>query len=255
MVASAISLIRLASGGHDITITLGVDVDDTDTIAIARELQAREGCVVLARPRQIGLGDLINGLAAAAPEDAAFMLWSDRISVTGLQWDHELALGCMQFPNRPLWLDSVHLTGAGQFILPPKWRAAQGDPCPKLFPFWFVDTAVEEIDAYIFGMQRVALAAKAAGPRGMRTTRMRDVVFWVDLFQKQRAQRLLQAREIADKLGVTPVPGTATMAQFFHARMEGMKERAKALTDTFGEEGEPDETYIAAKAAAEELMG
>lgn len=45
------------------------------------------------------------------------------------------------------------------------------------------------------------------------------------------------------------------MAQFFHARMEGMKERAKALTDTFGEEGEPDETYIAAKAAAEELMG
>ena len=254
MVASAISLIRLSSGVHDVTITLGIDEDDPATKRMAFELCKLEGCQALVADRHCGLGDLVNSLCEATPEDAAFILWSDRISVTTLGWDQELALGCMQYPNRPIWLDSVHLAGAGQFILPPAWRAIQGPPCPPLYPFWFIDTAVEEIDAYVHGFPRIALVAKAAGPRGFKTNRMRDVEFWIDLFQAQRAERLRQAEMIGDRLGVKPPENLAAIVEYFTNRMEEMRARAPTLRDAFGEPGEPDETYLSAKAAAEGVL-
>lgn len=253
MVASAISLIRLASGGHEVEIILGIDSDDHASLNMAHQMETLENCVALIHDRHEGLGDLVNSLVAACDPDAAFLLWSDRISVTTLQWDHELALGCMQYPNRPLWLDSVHLTGAGQFILPPAWRAAQGATCPGLFPFWFIDTAIEELDAYVHGFPRVALASKAAGPRGFKTNRMRDVAFWIDVFAATRLERLVQAAMIAKKLGV-PTRDNKELFHYFAARDIEMKGRAAVLTDAFGELGPPDETYRAAKLKAEWLL-
>jgi len=251
MVASAISLIRLSSGVHDITITLGVDEDDAPTRRMADQLT--ENCTALVTPRHCGLGNLVNALCATTLEDAAFMLWSDRISVTTLGWDQELAVGCMQFPNRPIWLDSVHLAGAGQFILPPAWRAVQGPPCPPLYPFWFIDTAVEEIDAYVHGFPRIALAAKAAGPRGFKTNRMRDVEFWIDLFQAQRGQRLAEAERIRKELGALAVDTDPYVAHF-EQRMEEMRSRAPVLKEAFGEQGPEDDTYKAAYVAAMRVL-
>jgi len=254
MVASAISLIRLASGGHDLKITLGIDGDDIPSQQAARDLQTTGVCHTLTLPRHDGLGDLINDLAATTPDDAAFLLWSDRISVTTLQWDHDLALCCMQKPDRPLWLDSVHLTGAGQFILPPLWREVQGKPCPGLFPFWFVDTAIEELDAYVHGFPRISLQSKAAGPRGFKTNRMRDVEFWIDLFAAQRPRRVAEAVEISKKLGLVPLD-VKPYVDYFNERDDQMRGRAKALTDAFGELSPPDETYLVVKAEAEKLLG
>ena len=159
----------------------------------------------------------------------------------------------MQFPKRVLWLDSVHLAGAGQFILPPAWRAAQGAPCPGLAPFWFDDTHLEEIDAFVHGFPRVAVDAKCAGARNLKTTRCRDVAFWVGVFAATRFDRISQAMLIADKLGVKR-QFQPELAAYFEARDRSFIERAAVLEQQFGELGPPDATYLAAKARAEKVL-
>jgi len=254
MVASAVSLFRLASGAHDVRVMVAADIEDTDTFAVADELgQQYHGLSVEARERPLGLGEIHNQLASETPPDAAFLLWSDRLQVITPGWDQALALACMSNPKRVLWLDSVHLAGAGQFILPPAWRASHGAPCPGLFPAWFEDTAVEEVDAFVHGFPRVSIAAQAAGARKLPTTRLRDLPFWIDLFAATRFERIHQAMLIADKLGVT-WEDRPEVAAVFEARDRSFHERAAMMEQQFGDPGPPDATYLAAKARAEAIM-
>ena len=53
MVASAVSLFRLASGAHELCVTVAADIDDTGTAAVADELGISYpglGCVSVERP-------------------------------------------------------------------------------------------------------------------------------------------------------------------------------------------------------------
>lgn len=260
MIASALSLFRLASGANEISVMVATDEDDyilggvNETNRAAAMLKSSRDVTIVQTPRALGLGELHNAMARRAPPDAAFMLWSDRVLAITPEWDHNLAMGCMQCPNRVIWLDSVHLTGAGQFVLPPAWRAAQGDPCPGLYPFWFEDTAVEELDAFVHGFPRMSLAAKCAGTRGAKTTRCRDIAFWVSVFAATRPQRLAQAAEIGRKLGVAPPSNLAGIIANFETRDASFIARAPALQEQFGAEGPADETYLAARARAEEIL-
>ena len=191
---------------HDVRLTLAIDSDDRQSGLAAEQLRHWEGLAAIQIEqfeRPLGLGELHNAMAGYTRSDAAFLLWSDRIQVITPGWDQALALAAMQFPKRVLWLDSVHLAGPGQFILPPAWRAAQGPPCPAIYPFWFEDSAVEEIDAFVHGFPRVAVDAKCAGARRLSTTRCRDLPFWINLYAAQRPQRIEDSRRIADALGVT----------------------------------------------------
>lgn len=259
MVASAVSLFRLASGGNDVVVDLRIDGDDVGSSDATwglknRYLKDPNRVLINVSDRGPGLGELHNAVAAATPPDAAYMMWSDRISVITPNWDHELALSCMQHPNRPLWLDSIHLVGAGQVILPPLWRSVCGQPFPAIYPFWFDDTHVEELDAFVHGFPRLALASKCAGPRGQRTNRCRDIPFWVDLFTATRPQRIEQAREIAARLGVKQPDNLAQIIGMFNERDAMMKARGAELLGAFGEESEPDASYVAAKERAEGIM-
>lgn len=254
MVASALSLFRLSSGGNEVRITIACDADDR----ISQEMVARLGeaypiaCSIA--PRPLGLDELHNKMAADCWNDEAFMCWSDRVMVVTPEWDHNLVMGCMQCPGRVIWLDSLHLAGAGQFVLTPTWRKAQGDPCPGGYPFWFSDTCVEELDAFVHGFPRMSLAAKCAGTRGAKTTRCRDIAFWVSVFAATRPQRLAQAAEIGRKLGVAPPSNLAGIIANFETRDASFIARAPALQEQFGAEGAADETYLAARARAEEIL-
>lgn len=255
LAASILSLEKTRSGHHDVQYIVGHDHGDEETLDIVSRLLAKGLPVVSSfGPRPLGLGEINNRLAAAEP-DATFMLWSDRQVVVTLAWDHQIATGVMEFPNRVLWLDCVHLQGPAQYILPPAWRAAlPGPACPGLFPFWFDDSAVEEVDAFVHGFPRVALAAKCAGPRTEKTTRCRDLHFWIRLFAAMRRIRLHDAGQASAKLGITPRPDLAQIVAHFEMRDAAFLERADALMEQYGAPGEPDETYLLAKARAEQIM-
>ena len=255
LIASVLVLDKLKSHGHQIEYLIAYDRDDEATNSAVNELLDRDiGVVAVERGRPLGLGELHNRMAGMTPADGTFLLWSDRIVPITSQWDHQISNGVLLYPNRVLWVDSIHLLGPGQFVLPPAWRAAQGDPCPGVFPFWFEDSALEEIDHYVWGFPRMRCAADCAGPRTQKTNRCRDIPFWISYYAALRPSRVEEARRIARKLGIAPRPDIAEMTVHWVQRDADMLSRADDLAQRFGAEGEPDDSYLAAKRAAEEHM-
>lgn len=254
--ASVLALDKTKSQAHEVEYLVAHDHDDHRTQRIVNELRGM-GLSMRSSfgPRPLGLGEIHNRLIIETPADAVFMLWSDRLVPVAESWDHAIACAVMEFPTRVLWMDSIHLVGAGQFILTPAWRAAlpDGRACPALYPFWFEDTAIEEEDHMVHGFPRITTWAKAAGPRTDKTNRMRDLPFWIGVFAKTRPLRLARAARIATTLGLPARDNTDLIAQFEKRDAEFLG-RADELTERFGAAGEPDESYLRAKAQAEKII-
>lgn len=231
------------------------DGDDEPTLDVILDLDKRlgsKGAVgTIKGDRPLSLGELHNAMAASCNPKSTFMLWSDRLVSAAVGWDHAIAQAVMQLPHRVIWLDSVHLEGACQFILPPMYRAAlPSAPCPALFPFWFEDSHVEEVDAFVHGFPRVSLGKLCAGPRTERTNRMRDLPFWIDLYMALMPDRIAEAEKTAAKLGIAPRKDLPALRAHFDARMLDMRRRAGKLTEQYGDLSEPDDSYLQAKASA-----
>jgi hypothetical protein len=252
LAAAVLALEKTKSWGNDVGYIVAMDEDDEETHDIIRRLPPLP-ITRLTGPRPLGLGELHNKMAAATDRDAVFMLWSDRIVPITENWDHQIAVAAMQFPQRVLWLDSIHLHGAGQFILPPAWRAAQGMPCPGVYPFWFEDSHVEEIDALVHGFPRMSVNARAAGPRSAKTNRCRDIQFWIMHYVAMESRRIEEAARVAATLGVVQKDTTSTI-KYFQERWAGMLGRAPTLMEAFGVTDAPDASYLQAKANAEAAL-
>ncbi len=253
LAAAVLALEKTKSGGNEVDYIITADDDDRPTLDIAERLREMAPVTPLTGPRPLGLGELHNKMAAATDPDAVFMLWSDRIVPITEGWDHQIAVAAMQFPQRVLWMDSIHLMGAGQFILSPTWRAAQGAPCPGVYPYWFEDSHTEEIDALVHGFPRMAVNARAAGPRGAKTNRMRDLQFWIMHYMAMEPRRIEEAERVAAALGVVQ-KDVAQIIAHFQKRWVDMLTRVPMLTETFGATGEPDASYLQAKARAEAAL-
>lgn len=255
LAASIYGLQRTRSFAHDVEYRVGHDNDDHRTTAVVGDMVIAGLPVVSSiGERALGLGEIHNRLEGETPTHHVFMLWSDRLSPITMHWDDIIAQSVMQVPHRVLWFNSHHLNGPCQFILPPLWRAnLEGAPTPGLFPFWFEDTHVEEIDLLVHGAPYMRVDAMAAGPRTERTTRMRDLVFWIQLFAALRDERVRQACMIARKLGV-PWGDKSVLIQKLRDRDSDFIVRAPALTEQYSAPGEPDETYLHALARGQRIM-
>lgn len=256
LAAAILSLDKTRSGGHDVEYIVGHDHNDFRTVEVVSQLVAL-GLPVRSSfgPRPLGLGEIHNRMISETDADSPFMLWSDRLVAVDMQWDHGIAMTVLEFPTRVLWCDSHHLVGPAQFILTPMWRQALGreKPTPGIYPFWFEDSAVEELDALVHGFPRVALHQKCAGPRTAKTTRCRDLHFWIDVFTATRADRVRQAALIAKGMGIAARDNTDVMA-WFERRDADFHSRAEELMERYGAPGEPDPSYIEAKEQAARLL-
>ena len=252
----ALEKTRTQGQGNKVDYLIAVDNDDETVNAVATELALRGTSIrVLHGPRPLGLGELHNRMAAATDPESIFMLWSDRLVPVFNEWNHAVVFAALQHPNRVLWMDSYHLMGACQFILPPKWRSAlPGQPCPAVFPFWFEDSHVEEVDSFVHGFPRVSCYAKCAGPRTEKTTRMRDLHFWIDYYTFLRPSRIAEAAKISAALGLIPLKNLAEIEAHYAKRDVDFHARVDELTATYAAPGEPDASYLQAKANAEAVM-
>ena len=256
LAASVLTLDKTRCGAHAVEFIVAHDHDDGRTMEVVSQLTSM-GLPLRSSfgPRPLGLGEIQNRLLAESDPDSVFLLWSDRLVPISEQWDHGIATAVLEFPNRILWMDSIHLQGAGQYIVTPMWRAAlpDGKIAPGCYPFWFEDTAVEEDDAFVFGLPRISIWPKAAGPRTDKTNRMRDLPFWIGFFAATRTARIARAREIAKRLGL-PARDNADLIAHFEARDQEFLSRTDELTAQYSAGGEPDETYLRAKMAAEDVL-
>lgn len=197
------ALERRASRAHDVRYVIGCDADDDQTIAMSLDLwKCGLPIVHHIAPRQPSLGGLVNRLALKAPADVYCSLGDDvRVLTTG--WDARIAAAWEADPRGVWWWctsnDSTYA------IVSEAWRAAAGRIFTDHFPYWYDDMWLVELQRYVTGRKGdrldIWLEDRARG-----THRMRDLAFWDEFFWSRRAARKVEARMIAQRLGLPPVP-------------------------------------------------
>src|SRR5208283_1955310 len=95
---------------------------------------------------------------------------------------------------------------------------------------------------------------KCAGPRTEKTTRMRDLHFWITFYTWLRPRRIEEAGKISKALGLVPPKEMEEILAYYAKRDVDFHARVDELTATYAAPGEPDASYLKAKAQAEAMM-
>ena len=128
------------------------------------------------------------------------------------------------------------------------WRIS-----PEIFPFWWDDTWLEEVDAILSGGPILKLPASFAGTHG-KTTRGRDFAFWGRIFAGTRPLRIAQANDMAAALGLPRPQLYSGLLASFEANDRFQQDMVAEFERTFGDGSEPPESYLRVKSAALRLI-
>jgi hypothetical protein len=256
----AVEAIR-ARASAPVEILVGVDDDDTETVAWARQ---RQDVIAVVKARPDTLGAVTNALAAAARGNLLLGL-ADDMEVVTPQWDVEVErVAARVSPNGEPFAFYLNDTTAPGF--PSVWGVNRswvdicGFACAPWFPYWWGDTWIMEVGMASGRLFPVPVMTGQIAGRG-KTTGLRDVLWWSDFFARTRPLRMRMADaisaathppEVQERLkAVQPqvAEHLASMQTQHHT-----PERAAALEAALGSGAAPSERYTRAKAAAARFL-
>ena len=133
---------------------------------------------------------------------------------------------------------------------------------PPWFPFWFHDTWLEEMGAFV--ACRLPLTVRLGAPDGRGVTQnMRELTFWAALFEATRGLRMRLALQLIDEmyagqraLQLSLRFGMQAVAMFYARRNAKLlnPERAAEIERQMGARTGPTPRYVAARHEAEALL-
>lgn len=253
LIAVLMGLWRLRSTKHEIKFIVGADQDDEATITATRRLEMELPVDVVTGERGT-LGHVMNRMMRMVTDADAVTDVTDRNFCITPGWDDCIAETTKLRPNRLLWWSCPYDPDCTLPVIPKVWcEALQWKWSPEIFPFWWDDTWLMELDLMIFGGPSLKMQASYAGERG-QTTRGRDFAFWFKVFAETREQRWQQAEGIAEKLEVEVQPRESLQKYFSLYDTSGLQ-RSPIFEERFGDKRAPGVEYQRAKAAAEMLIG
>ena len=259
LIGVIMALWRLRSERHDIEFHLGVDRDDDDNVELVADALKGEFPrynVVFNMASRAMLGAVQNRLLAQCKDADAVTVLTDRTFCLTPGWDDVIAQGVAKHPTRIMWWASHQDSDATMPIFSQQWLdAADWKISSEMFPFWFDDTALLELDLLIHGTPGVKLPIYFGGQRG-KTQRLRDLALWIEVHARLRSQRINQATAMRLKFGQAVPPDQAFegMLTSFQVNDDHLRSKVEEYEAQFGAVGEPDATYLAAKAKAEKLI-
>lgn len=250
---------RLRSGAHDVEFAVSADYDDDRMEAAEALIDDDVPATVLWRDRPDALGMkwneplwLAHKSGDSAEIDAA-LLMTDRMIPITVGWDDIVAKCIEKYPNRILWWRSPSDPGTVAPVVPRAWlEAMDWKPAVELFPYWFIDTWLMELDRLVFGGPSLMMPALYAGER-KETQQLRDCAFWCRYYAALRPQRIEQAKQIAVRLGLEWANRPELEAEF-GAQDVVREARAAEFEKAFGDTSEPWDGYRRIKAEAEARM-
>jgi hypothetical protein len=250
--AVIVSMMQLQSGKNDIEYLVGLDNDDEDSIRAMWGLIDHGNPVrTNIAPRSASLGAINNRLLSMSNADV-YLITTDRAFIVTPDWDEVVATVVGTNPNKPFWLYSQQDPDATHPIIPDTFlRAMGGKWSPELFPFWFDDTWLAEIDFFVSG-NVTKIPVEYAGKRGT-SKRCRDIAFWGDFFAKTRPVRILIAEKIAEKFKGKLLDMEQKM-DVVRAMSEEFIARAPLNEERFGDTSPPTPEYLKAKKRAEKIL-
>lgn len=253
----AIDSLRATAGG-EIELIVGIDDDDAETIAWAKQ---RSDIVRRVAPRPDTLGAVANRLAAEARGDLLLGL-ADDMEILTPGWATAIEqVAARVAPNGEPFAyylnDPTHPGFPSVWGVNRSWIKICGFAAAPWFPYWWADTWILEVGMASGRLFRVEVETAQIGGRG-QTTGMREIAWWAAFFERTRPYRL----ELALKIARTVHPPDAyerlaavmpEVGQGLANMQASMKivERAASLEAALSPGEAPNERYLRAKAAAE----
>lgn len=209
-------------------------------------------------PRQTTMGGAINDMAAYAAGQGAevYVVINDDILCLSANWDQTIAEAVEKVPHGVFWwgCDPSMSQDALYPVVTEKWRSAAGGIFTDYFPFWYDDLCLAELWLMATDSEALRLDCQIID-RPVKTTRMRELRFWQQVYTRTRVLRETQARDIAAKLGLPSPECTTHVSKLMTARLKAVPdEKLDDIERTQGETTAPDAAYLEAKANAEKLL-
>ena len=260
------SISATAAKPEQIVVVVGVDEDDRATIRLASVYEPGVPVLWSIGAREKTLGRLWNRLADVEHGcDVLAMLVDDYVMATS-GWDEEYRHAVARMPKGygTAWpVDDLHVPDfCTAPVITRRMMQRMGFFVPPWFPFWFYDTWLEEMGAFV--ACRLTLAARIAAPDGRGSTlNMRDLAYWARLFEATRPMRMELASSILaevyddqPELKVSLNFAMQGVAMYYARRNAPLLDAAQAaaLEGRLGARGEPDARYLATRADAEALI-
>lgn len=242
------SLYALASGKHNISYVVACEMDDRPTMEMASFMRPQMWRAAMDK-QQPSLGNRWNNAAGLVEADV-YALVTDRSVCITPNWDTVIADAFNKDDTRIVWWTTNH--GPVIPIVPQKWiNAAGGNIFTHYFPFWFDDTWLHELSAFVHGLPSYLIQASCfIQKRNPVTKRLRDLRFWMDFFISKRPERKEHARKIRATLGL-PMPDMKVVDEWIKGTDAMWTENWQKWENAVGDKSEPDESYIEAKKMAE----
>lgn len=251
MVSVVTSLFHLSSGIGNFSFLVAVDTDDDATRIAAGELALRYPVKMLFLDPQPSIGRKWNKLLDATEEGSHFTLITDRFLCMAPDWNEILNGCCELHPNRLLWWQCDAYDGITNPIYPANTVQRPEFRTSEIFPYWFEDNWVEEIDTLAFGFPRLRVPANFHRARQGKTRMFREYAFWIEVFASRRNERLA----LADRLNPSPDFDRQPILNWFAKRDESWRESAPLLEELNREENLPSAAYLDLKQRAETARG
>lgn len=243
------SFAYLESRVNEVHYVACVDLDDPVTAEAAKLYQRRYPTLtILFFNRPPSLGQYVNEAAAKFPADVYLSLADDVICASP-GWDEAIRKAVEEDPRGVFWWRTPETRKATYAIVTRAWHEAAGRIFTDLFPFWFDDMWLREVYLMASGKDIPMLDGARLNDIPLKTTRMRDLIFWDDFFHLVRYRRRIEARRIAEKFGWPDVTGALNFTPN-HA----FRARADKVAEVQGEKAPPDARYLQAKARAETIL-
>ena len=232
----------LASGKHDIEYI--VSIDDDDAASVAFDFGARTNI----GPRPIGIGACWNRCVALTDAEVIVTLTDDGV-VGAHGWD-QIIVENMTAPGVLAWNDTASPGQASNLIVTRQWIEEVGYFLDERFPFWFSDTAINEIHSFVTGQCVTIPQSLLMVHNGrMSNPRLRDMDLWWRLYGVLRAERLEIAKGMRERLGLPEPTNLEEMRRMWEQRdvigLPSSQRIAEQLPPR-----DPDDAYLRAKDAA-----
>jgi hypothetical protein len=189
----------LASGQHEIQYIVGCDDDD---IATQTKFTGEDIDDLAIGPRPCGVGEVWNRCCYIADADI-YCPFPDDVFIGVPGWDYGIATYMAAYMKKDstagilAWNDIATPKMCTLPIVSREWMKLLGGKLyDERFPFWFYDTAIDEIFSFVTGecvpiMEKLLLVSNKG-----TTQNMRDLPFWWDFYSATRADRMAQAAQI-----------------------------------------------------------
>lgn len=239
-------------------LIIAADDDDTpETIAAARNLEAKYPCVEASvLPRECGLGEKVNRVLTIAPADVYLHMTDYQPHITP-GFDTKIMDAASVFPDNigVVYNHMANLSFSAIQAVTSGMVEKMGYFYPPYFPYWFVDHWLDDI-ARLIG--RIAVADVVTDwSRRPGTHDRRDVAWWATFFDAGVVHRRQMAHAIINSDDFQEPAWRKEMLLRHHPLIE---ERSKMINDSARSTHwhmppeNPDDRYRRAKSRAQSVL-